>query len=54
MRIGVYVCHCGLNIARVIDVDDLRKFAEKEADVAVARDIDYLCSDSTRTKLKKT
>jgi len=52
MRIGVYICHCGLNIARTINVDDVRKFAEKQADVVVARDIDYLCSDSSQNQIK--
>jgi len=27
-RIGVYTCHCGTNIASVVDVDEVTKFAE--------------------------
>jgi CoB--CoM heterodisulfide reductase subunit A len=53
MRIGVYVCHCGLNIARTIDVEEVREFANKEEDVVVSRDIDYLCSDANQETIKR-
>jgi len=45
MPIGVYICHCGLNIAGVLDVDELRAFAERLPDVAIARDLQVSCSD---------
>jgi heterodisulfide reductase subunit A len=53
MPIGVYVCHCGLNIASIIDVNDLRAFAEKLPDVAVARDIAFSCSDIGQEQIQK-
>jgi len=46
MRIGVYVCHCGLNIAGVIDVSALEEMASKLEDVVLSRDVQFLCSDS--------
>jgi len=46
MRIGVYICHCGLNIAGVIDVVALQEMAAKLEDVVLAREIQFLCSDS--------
>jgi len=46
MRIGVYVCHCGLNIAGVIDVVALQEMASKLDDVVLAREVQFLCSDS--------
>ena len=46
MRIGVYICHCGLNIANVINIDTLRKKTEELADVAIVTDIQFMCSDS--------
>ncbi|MBN2111258.1 MAG: hydrogenase iron-sulfur subunit [Methanosarcinaceae archaeon] len=46
MRIGVYICHCGLNIAHTIDVSSLREKVEGLGDVALARDIQFVCSDS--------
>lgn len=53
MRIGVYVCHCGLNIASVLDIEELRKFAEKLPDVGVAKDLQFSCSDSGQDTIKK-
>jgi heterodisulfide reductase subunit A len=45
-RIGVYVCHCGLNIAGVVDVEKVAKYAEGLPDVALAKHYTYMCSDS--------
>jgi len=52
-RIGVYVCHCGLNIAGVIDVKNVAEYATKLPDVKVARDSTYLCSDSGQKMIKE-
>jgi heterodisulfide reductase subunit A len=45
MKIGVYVCHCGINIADHVDVDEVARFAQNHPQVAIARDHTYLCSD---------
>jgi len=45
IRIGVYVCHCGTNVAGTIDVARLREFAARLPGVVVARDYKYMCSD---------
>ena len=52
-RIGVYVCHCGLNIAGVIDVKGVAEFAGKLPDVEIARDNKYLCSDAGQKLIKE-
>jgi heterodisulfide reductase subunit A2 len=44
-KIGVYVCHCGSNIASIVDVDEVAKFAETLPDVTVSRNYSYMCSD---------
>lgn len=44
-RIGVYICHCGLNIANTVDVEAVREFAKTLPSVAVARNYTYMCSD---------
>ena len=44
-RIGVYVCHCGTNIAGMIDVQQVAACAAKLAWVVIARDYAYMCSD---------
>jgi heterodisulfide reductase subunit A2 len=46
-RIGVYVCHCGSNIAGMVDVEDVAKFAGedlKDRGVVIARDYKFMCS----------
>lgn len=44
-KIGVYICHCGTNIAGTVDVKNITKYAAGLEDVAVARDYKYMCSD---------
>jgi heterodisulfide reductase subunit A len=43
-RIGVYICHCGINIAGVVDVEAVREYAEKLPNVVVAKTYLYTCS----------
>ena len=45
VRIGVYVCHCGTNIAGIVDCKDVAEYAAGLPHVAVSRDYKYLCSD---------
>ena len=51
MRVGVFVCHCGLNIARVVNVKEVVEYASKLPDVAYATDIKYSCSDSGQEEI---
>jgi heterodisulfide reductase subunit A2 len=44
-RIGVYICHCGTNIASMVDVEAVAGFASTLNNVAVARHYAYMCSD---------
>lgn len=44
-RIGVYVCHCGLNIAGTVDVEKATEYAKSLPNVAVTRHYTYTCSD---------
>ncbi len=44
-KVGVYICHCGTNIAGVIDVDEVTKWAGKNLEgVAISRDYKFMCS----------
>jgi heterodisulfide reductase subunit A len=44
-KVGIYVCHCGSNIAGTVDVEDVAKWAGTHLkDVAVARDYKFMCS----------
>ena len=44
-KVGVYVCHCGHNIAAKVDVERVVAFAASLAGVSVARDYKFMCSD---------
>jgi heterodisulfide reductase subunit A len=44
-KIGVYVCHCGANIAGTVDVAQVTEYARGLPSVAVARDYKFMCSD---------
>ncbi|NVO00947.1 MAG: CoB--CoM heterodisulfide reductase iron-sulfur subunit A family protein [Geobacteraceae bacterium] len=52
-RIGVFVCHCGENISRTVDVERVARAAEKISGVAYACDYKYMCSDPGQNLLKK-
>ena len=43
-RIGVYVCHCGTNIAGTVDVEEVARWAGVQEDVIIARDYKFMCS----------
>ncbi|MFA5814047.1 MAG: CoB--CoM heterodisulfide reductase iron-sulfur subunit A family protein [Bacteroidales bacterium] len=45
IRIGVYICWCGTNIAKNVDVERVAAEAGKLQGVVVARDYKYMCSD---------
>lgn len=45
IRIGFYICHCGSNIAGIIDVEAVAKFAAGLPNVVVSREYKYMCSD---------
>jgi len=44
-KIGVYICHCGTNIAGTVDVEAVTEFARGLPFVAIARRYMYMCSD---------
>jgi len=44
-RIGFYICHCGHNIASIVDVEDVQKYVATLPGVVVSRDYKYMCSD---------
>ena len=52
-KIGVYVCHCGTNIAGKVDPEDVAEFATGLKDVVVARDYKFMCSDPGQEMIQK-
>ncbi len=51
-RIGVYICHCGSNIAGTVDVEEVARFARELDGVVVARDYKFMCSDPGQELIK--
>ena len=45
VRIGFYVCHCGSNIAAMVDCPAVAGYVAKLPGVVVSRDYKYMCSD---------
>jgi heterodisulfide reductase subunit A2 len=55
-KIGVYVCHCGSNIAGTVDVEDVAKWAGdklKDRGVVVSRDYKFMCSSTGQELIEK-
>ena len=52
IRIGVYVCHCGLNIAGSVNVEEVAKFAATLPHVVISKDNRYTCSDQGQELIK--
>jgi len=57
VRIGVFVCHCGVNIAGVVNVEEVKEFAKELPGVVHAETVLYSCSqdalESLKEKIKK-
>ena len=50
-RIGVFVCHCGSNIAATVDVAKVAEMALMEPGVVHAEDYQYMCSEAGQAKI---
>lgn len=53
-RVGVFVCHCGTNIASVVDVKRVAEAARSFPGVVFATDYQYMCSDPGQELIRKT
>ena len=51
-RVGVFICHCGHNIASVVDIEAVVQAAHRLPNVAYAEANLYTCSDTTQKKIK--
>ena len=52
-RIGVFVCHCGKNIADTVDVKKVVEEIKKHPNVVYAVDYTYMCSDPGQDMIKE-
>ena len=53
IRIGFYICHCGINIAHRVRVAEVTAFAGQLMNVVVARDYKFMCSDPGQEMIEK-
>jgi len=53
MKIGVYICHCGSNIAGVVDCAGVARWAAELPGVVVARDYRFMCSGPGQELIKE-
>jgi len=51
-RIGVYICHCGSNIADTVDVAAVAEFAQGLDSVVIVRDYKFMCSQPGQELIK--
>ncbi len=52
-RIGVFVCHCGTNIAGVVSIPDVVEYAKTLPNVVYVENNLYTCSNDTQEKIKE-
>ncbi|MCP3960690.1 MAG: FAD-dependent oxidoreductase [bacterium] len=52
-RVGVYVCHCGVNISSTVDVEAVRDVCASRPGVVCSRDYKFMCSNAGQDLIKK-
>jgi len=53
VRIGVFVCHCGANIARTVDISKLVEYAKTEPGVVCVMENRYSCADPGQNEIRQ-
>ena len=53
LRIGVFVCHCGLNIAGTVDIKQLVDYSKALPDVVFVKENRYTCADPGQEEIRK-
>jgi heterodisulfide reductase subunit A len=52
-KIGVYICHCGMNIAGVVNVEEVAQYIGKLPNVVVAKHYVYMCSQPGQALIRE-
>ena len=50
---GVFICHCGINIGSVVDVPDVVEYAKNLPGVVYAEQNLYTCSQDTQERIRE-
>ena len=53
VKIGVYICHCGINIGGIVSVPDLIEYSKTLPNVVIAREYKFMCSDIGQNIIKE-
>jgi heterodisulfide reductase subunit A len=53
VRVGVFVCYCGLNIAGTVDVEDVAEYTRKLPNVVYVKTNRYTCADPGQEEIRK-
>jgi len=53
LRIGVFICHCGLNIAGTVDIKQLVEYAKTIPDVVYVKENRYTCADPGQEEIRE-
>lgn len=53
IRIGVYICHCGVNISQTVNVERISREMAKRPNVIVSRDYKFMCSDPGQEMIRR-
>jgi len=53
-RIGVFVCHCGLNISAVLSIDELKKYSATLPNVVFVDDQLFACAESVQKRIQQS
>lgn len=53
-RIGVFVCHCGTNIAGKVNISEVIEFASHLDNVVVSKEYKFMCSDPGQELIKQS
>ena len=51
-RLGVFVCHCGMNIGSVVNVEEVVRQVENEPNVVLATHTMFMCSDTSLSNIR--
>lgn len=52
-KVGVYICHCGTNIAGTVDVLEVAKWASEQPNVTISREYKFMCSSLGQEMIEK-
>ncbi|MBW1688843.1 MAG: hypothetical protein JRS35_27760, partial [Deltaproteobacteria bacterium] len=51
-RIGFYICHCGINIAFRVRVEEVAEYVGSLPNVVISRDYLFMCSDPGQERIE--